>query len=211
MILKGNEQFRRLSVMRSNVAPPPARRLVASWDQLLIAFLLSLQTQMRDDLNFDDLFRLYYDSLFRFARQFINDDEDCHDIVSNAYEDVWRNFSHIEEKTVKAYLYTTVRNRTIDYLRRQQKRQQYISYATHMMEQTISSEHIAEREDNLRIIKQVLDEIGHPTSDILTACYIDGKKYVEVAEEMQISIASVKKHMVKALKKVREIKKRLKQ
>jgi hypothetical protein len=42
-------------------------------------------------------------------------------------------------------------------------------------------------------------------------CYIDGKKYVEVAEEMQISIASVKKHMVKALKKVREIKKRLKQ
>jgi RNA polymerase sigma-70 factor (ECF subfamily) len=162
-------------------------------------------------LNFDDLFRLYYDSLFRFARQFINDDEDCHDIVSNAYEDVWRNFSHIEEKTVKAYLYTTVRNRTIDYLRRQQKRQQYISYATHMMEQTISSEHIAEREDNLRIIKQVLDEIGHPTSDILTACYIDGKKYVEVAEEMQISIASVKKHMVKALKKVREIKKRLKQ
>ena len=85
--------------------------------QLLIAFLLSLQTKMRDDLNFDDLFRLYYDSLFRFARQFINDDEDCHDIVSNAYEDVWRNFSHIEEKTVKAYLYTTVRNRTIDYLR----------------------------------------------------------------------------------------------
>ena len=75
--------------------------------QLLIAFLLSLQTKMRDDLNFDDLFRLYYDSLFRFARQFINDDEDCHDIVSNAYEDVWRNFSHIEEKTVKAYLYTT--------------------------------------------------------------------------------------------------------
>ena len=179
--------------------------------QLLIAFLLSLQTKMRDDLNFDDLFRLYYDSLFRFARQFINDDEDCHDIVSNAYEDVWRNFSHIEEKTVKAYLYTTVRNRTIDYLRRQQKRQQYISYATHMMEQTISSEHLAEREDNLRIIKQVLDEIGHPTSDILTACYIDGKKYVEVAEEMQISIASVKKHMVKALKKVRVIKKRLKQ
>ena len=178
--------------------------------QLLIAFLLSLQTKMRDDLNFDDLFRLYYDSLFRFARQFINDDEDCHDIVSNAYEDVWRNFSHIEEKTVKAYLYTTVRNRTIDYLRRQQKRQQYISYATHMMEQTISSEHIAEREDNLRIIKQVLDEIGHPTSDILTACYIDGKKYVEVAEEMQISIASVKKHMVKALKKVREIKKKAK-
>ena len=55
--------------------------------QLLIAFLLSLQTKMRDDLNFDDLFRLYYDSLFRFARQFINDDEDCHDIVSNAYED----------------------------------------------------------------------------------------------------------------------------
>ena len=165
---------------------------------------------MRDNLNFDDLFRLHYDSLFRFAQQFINDEEECHDIVSIAYEDVWRKFSHVDRKTVKAYLFTTVRNRTIDFLRRKEKQQRYIAYATYMMERSTSDDNIAEREDNIRLIRQVLKEIGHPTSDVLAACYIDGKKYTEVAQEMQISVASVKKHMVKALKMVREIKKRLK-
>lgn len=161
---------------------------------------------MKELSEFDYIFRLYYEPLYRFAHQYIADQEDCHDIVSAAYESAWRNFAHIEMETVRAYLYTTVRNAIIDLLRKREKQQRYIAYATLMSERYISNEHLAEHDDNVRLINKVLDEIGPPTSDILKACYIEEKKYKEVAEEMGVSIATVKKHMVKALRMIRELK-----
>jgi len=49
-----------------------------------------------------------------------------------------------------------------------------------------------------------------PTSDILRACYVEEKKYKQVAEEMGISVSTVKKHIIKALKIVREMRKNIK-
>lgn len=72
-----------------------------------------------------------------------------------------------------------------------------------MTEHCEDPEYAAEREHHLHIIEDFLKRIGPPTSEVLRACYIDGKKYQEVAEEMGMSLASVKKHMVKALKMVR--------
>ena len=48
------------------------------------------------------------------------------------------------------------------------------------------------------------------TSDECYVAYIiNGKKYKDVADEMGISISTVKKHMVKALKIIREMKKNM--
>lgn len=42
------------------------------------------------------------------------------------------------------------------------------------------------------------------TRQILEACYIDKKKYREVAEEMNMSTSAVKKNLTKALNLLRE-------
>jgi RNA polymerase sigma-70 factor (ECF subfamily) len=42
------------------------------------------------------------------------------------------------------------------------------------------------------------------TQLILQECYVNRKKYKEVAEELEISTNTVKKHIVKALKTIRE-------
>jgi len=71
------------------------------------------------------------------------------------------------------------------------------------------SKHDSDKEYNEQIIGEIMKKIEYPTVDILRACYIDGKKYREVADEMGISISTVKKHMVKALKIIREMKKNM--
>lgn len=40
-------------------------------------------------------------------------------------------------------------------------------------------------------------------------CYIDGKKYKDVAEEFGVSISTIKKHMVKALKILAEFRQKM--
>lgn len=166
--------------------------------------------EMTDATEFDSIFRQYYEPLFHFAHQFITDDEECHDIVSAAYESVWNNYASIEYTNVRQYLYTTVRNKAIDHLRRDSKRRAYTQYITTISEQATFNERIGEHDDEHRIIQQILDELGYPTGYILRQCYIEEKKYREVAEEMGVSIAMVKKHIVKALKRIREIKKTIK-
>ena len=53
-------------------------------------------------------------------------------------------------------------------------------------------------------IKEILDAMKPPTRDIFIACYVDHKKYAEVATLMAISIDTVKKHIKKALRFIRE-------
>lgn len=165
---------------------------------------------MTERTDFDRIFRLYYEKLYYFALQYIADEEECHDIVSAAYEDVWRNFAKIEAETVRQYLYASVRNKCIDYLRRQSRQLRYAEFVANTTSTYVSESRYLEQEDNERIISQVLDTLKPPTREILEACYLEEKKYKEVAEEMKISISTVKKHMVKALKMIRELKKTLK-
>ncbi len=153
----------------------------------------------------DQAFRLHYEPLFRFCRQYITGDDECHDIVTGAFEEVWRQRDTLREESLRAYLYATVRNRAIDLLRREDKRRRYVEYATVMTEAYVDEDHLAQLERTEHICAEALRRIGPPTSDILKACYLDGKKYKEVAEEMKMSVANVKRHMVKALRMLREM------
>ena len=170
----------------------------------------ALPTTMSKESDFDKLFRDNYEMLYRFVHQFIQGQDDCHDIVTAAFEDAWRNADSLQAATARAYLFRIARNRTIDFLRNQRKHNNYIAYVTMMSRGCDTDEQMAERQHNEALMAKVLSGIGSPTSDVLKACYIDGKKYKEVAEEMGMSVASVKKHMVKALKLIREMKKTLK-
>ena len=71
---------------------------------------------------FNQLFRQYYQPLLFFAMQYIADEEECHDIVNGVFEEVWRHIDQIDHSTAKSFLYASVRNRCIDYVRRMKLR-----------------------------------------------------------------------------------------
>lgn len=84
---------------------------------------------MKEQREFDELFKTYYTPLLMFALQYLNDADEADDVVSAAFEDVWRNFASIEAKTVKSYLYVSTKNLCIDALRRRRCHERYIEFA----------------------------------------------------------------------------------
>jgi len=155
---------------------------------------------------FNQLFRQYYQPLLFFAMQYIADEEECHDIVNGVFEDLWRHIHQIDESKIKSFLYTSVRNRCIDYVRRMKLKKQYVEFTELMSERYIQADEQIEQKETKQRITEILNVLKPPTKEILEACYIQGKKYKEVAEEMKISISTVKKHMVRALKILRDLK-----
>jgi RNA polymerase sigma-70 factor (ECF subfamily) len=159
------------------------------------------------DIHFDTLYRNYYEQLFRFAFQFVRDEEECYDIVSGAFEKLWLHLSQRPMDNVAAYLFTVVRNRSIDALRRQKRQEKYVAFTELLMTEYVEEQEYESDNYNKLLIDRVLEALpSPPTREILVACYLEEKKYREVAEEMSITVATVKKHMVRALKIIRTLK-----
>lgn len=159
---------------------------------------------MLEKSEFDSVFREYYSQLYFFARQYVDDDEACRDIVSGAFERLWQNFSKVERVSVKSFLYIAVRNLCVDHARHVSRHREYARYVAAMSRYATDASSLLEREELQRRVNRKIGELKPPTRDIFVACYVERKKYKEVAEQMGISVSTVKKHIVKALKAMRQ-------
>src|ERR1700759_2439708 len=72
-----------------------------------------------EEETFDYFFRQYFAALSFFAQSIIRNQEDAKDIVQDCFLKLWE-IDTVEEKVeaTKSFLYTMVRNRCIDYVRR---------------------------------------------------------------------------------------------
>ncbi len=61
-----------------------------------------------------------------------------------------------------------------------------------------------EPDERLRLINEAMQQLTPYNRMILHECYVNKKKYKEVAEELEVSVAAIHKNIVKALRIVRE-------
>lgn len=153
--------------------------------------------------RFEQLYKENYARLYYYAFRFVTDEEACKDIVNDVFEKAWQHFEDLKPETAAAYLYAQTRNRCIDYLRHRQVEEQYADFYRIVTEEDAD---IApdEMEERVQHIEKFIEQLTDPTKTILKECYFDNKKYQEVAEEFGISINGIKKHIMKALRLLRE-------
>ena len=159
---------------------------------------------MNDKRIFDILFRRYYGRMYIFAHQFLHVDDDCHDAVSEVFEEVWKHYAEIEEGKAPAYMYQCLRRNCLDRLKHRKVEEKYIRLSSILSEHMTTQEQIEEMYRREAVVEEVLASLPPPTQEIFVQCYVEHRKYQEVAEAMGISASTVKKHIVRALKLIRE-------
>ncbi|MEY8706006.1 RNA polymerase sigma-70 factor [Bacteroides faecichinchillae] len=159
---------------------------------------------MEDKTEFDRMFKEWFARLFFFANHYLQDTEASRDIVHDAFEYVWRNYEKMDSATVKAYLYSIVRSRCIDYIRLQNAQEDYAEFVLKMTQDDTDTEDRLLWEERMMRIRKAMDKLTPLTRYVLERCYNGRKSYKEVADELNISVSSVHKHIVKALRVIRE-------
>lgn len=154
--------------------------------------------------EFNRIYRENYRALFLFAKRYLDEDEDCHDLLNDASENLWVHFDTLHIDTALPYLYTVLRRKCIDFLRKKKTEQKFINFCIASSERYDSIEHIREMEERERKIREVIDSLPATTKEIFSLCFVERKKYAEAAEILEISVSTVKKHIVRALKLIRE-------
>lgn len=150
---------------------------------------------------FDQIFREHYSYLYSYAYHILGDQEESRDIVSAVFEGVWKNIERFDLTRAKPYLLVSVRNRCVDFLRKDALRNQYSTEYLHSL--SIYYDSFEEQQEQDQLIGEMLNQLPENTRTILEMCYLQHMKYAEVAEALGISPETVKKHMVKALKLLR--------
>ena len=158
-----------------------------------------------DKVSFEQLFRDNYGKAYYLALRILHDDEASKDVVADAFELVWRRLQDSDVDKLSSYLLTAVKNVCLDYIRKQNIRNRYVQASVQAVGKlSFNSEEVDLHEEKIQTIMRSLDELTPRTQQIVTMCYVQRKKYREVAEELGISESAVKKHIMQALSYMRQ-------
>jgi len=158
---------------------------------------------------FEQFYKENYQSFFYFALRYVNNDEVCRDIVAAAFEHVWTQCSTDDLQRWRGFSLSYIRNKCIDHVRHDAIHNRFVAERMRMDERMAETD-LVEREQRVEMLQALIRQLPPRTRLVLQECFINGRKYKEVAEELEISDNAVKKHVMKALKYLRENVKNLK-
>lgn len=152
--------------------------------------------------QFKALFEKYYTKLYYSSLAIVRDEDDARDVVNDVFAHIWETHDSYEDTVNSMYLYTSIRHRSLDLLKKKKVREKYLQACLNAKEESFSIDDFDD--DRLRAIKTVIDTMPQKTKYVLDQCYMEEKKYMEVADDLGITRDGVRKHIVKALKILRD-------
>ena len=161
-----------------------------------------------DQRKFSQLMELTSEELLWFAIGFLKNKEIAEEIVSDVYVKIWNNRAHLEEIiNLKSYLFICVRNGCLSHLRK--VKNEKIIYTDSVNEYSFLP--VEGPEDSL-IEKEIIEQIYAAIETLPCKCKlaftlakINGLKYREIAEVLDITEKTVNNHLVLAVKKITEL------
>ena len=159
--------------------------------------------QNGDEKAFSALFDGYYSALCLFAEKYLHDMDLSRSLVQQVFIDLWMKREKISISTsAKSYLYTSVKNRCIDVLRKE-KVTTSLSETVENLNQ-IPFRNLVEEAELTDRINASINQLPEKCREIFLLCRFEGLKYSEIAEKLGISVKTVEMQMGIALKKLRD-------
>lgn len=174
-----------------------------------------LMEQLRngDNTAFGIVFRQHYKGLCAYSYTFLKDQDASEEIVQDFFAGLWETQALREVNiSLKLYLYRSIHNKCVNYLKSlavsQKRHKRYIQYAqeeNELMNLDTESE-IYERfffENFEKNVHEAIDALPPQQKKIFSLSRFGQKSYADIANELGISVNSVKTQMSRALQKLR--------
>ncbi|MCG8580828.1 MAG: RNA polymerase sigma-70 factor [Bacteroidales bacterium] len=150
------------------------------------------------------LFDDYYEHLVTFAKSFLFDQQESENLVQDLFVFLWENASKVKiETSVKAYFYQAVRNRCLNYIKGLKVRDKnHLMYMDGMLQTDDEVEYF---DPQIMVdIKTSINELPEQMAKVFTMKMIDGETRESIAQELGVSVNTVKTQLQRAKKKLRE-------
>ena len=170
-------------------------------DVELIALL-----KKEDRSAFAEIYRRYARKLTDFASTKLYSLDDVSDLIQDLFIGIWTDRHKLSvHSTLQSYLFTAVRYKVIDKIRRNVTREEYA-----MIVQSLSTypdyhpETELEAKDLKNIVDQAIEKLSPRTKEIYKLSRDEYQSVAEIARKLNISEQTVKNQLTAAMKSLRE-------
>ena len=169
------------------------------------------QLQLGDEAAFEFIFKEHFVGLCLFAEHYLKDTIIAEEIVEEFFCHLWETGKYISINTsLRGFLYKSVYNQCLKHIRHKKVEQKYLEEQYYFQDKEIlegaSGDYpsvnmvIRELEEKISIVIEALPE---QCRKIFCMNRYDNKTYQEIADNLHISINTVKTQMTRALQKLR--------
>ena len=157
-----------------------------------------------DQGAFEQVFRMFYMPLCDYAVMILGDQAEAEDVVQDLFTYLWKSRQEIRvQESVKSYLFTSVRFRALNVLKHKMIERKHGASLMAFIEDLQNSDYSEEEMQRVEQIKEILQTLPAQCRTVFTMSCLDGKKYKEIADELGISVNTVKSHVMKAYRNIR--------
>ena len=173
---------------------------------MLNDFLIFRRIKEGDIKIFERVFRQYYSPLYLYAFSITGRKDASEEIVQELFYVLWRDRESIQIlRSLKNYLYGSVRNESLKYCEhmnvRERHREKVLSTKDDMHEPTPLDQ--LEYNELQGVIDETLKKLPERRLEIFRMHRMEGKKYKEIAEHFSVSVKTVEAEMTKAYQALR--------
>lgn len=146
------------------------------------------------------LFDLFYPGLCLYAKRYVDERAVAEDLVQDVFVTLWENRKKIKiESSVRNYLVVSVKNQSLNYLKREGYKQSYIE--TCLSNSTDPSDYnefylLTELQ---KLLDEALAKLPETYRLIFEMSRLENKSNIEIAETLNIPLRTVERYKAKAI------------
>jgi len=155
-------------------------------------------------VSFRQLFDLMFEPLCRFLIYYTTDRMIIEEVVQEVFIKLWEERDVLRIESIKTYLYTSARNRMLNYIRDEKRRNTLLEqWVQHETEKRRGDE-CFDIEEFTQRVQHVIDTLPDKCKTIFNLSKKEMLTYKQIAERLEISVKTVETQMGIALRKIRE-------
>ena len=160
-----------------------------------------------DNHVLEQLYNNYYRALVNYSMQITGDMQVSQDLVQDVFTKIIEMSVDMDNDVkIKTYLYNSVRNHSLNHLRRKGTERNYVDYLSKQheeMPETDLDNDVFFKEEIYRMMFKIIDEMPERQREVFLLC-LEGKKCREIADALSMSVGTVKVHRHRSLTKLKE-------
>jgi len=161
--------------------------------------------QNSDQQAFKELYLVYFDRLYKFAFSILHSSEFAEEAVNDVFLNIWQKRSSLKNiESLKNYLFISTKNTSFNYLSkfRKERNTTLDDVLVRFEIDELTPETAFFTAEIRKEIEQAINQLPPKTKLVFQMAKVEGLKYKEIAQILDISVNTIDNHIATAIKKL---------
>ncbi len=156
-----------------------------------------------NESTFNKVYKKHSEDVWRFIFFKCGNQEQANDLVQETFVKLWKNCTKVPVEKAKSFMFTVINNAFLNEVAHQKVVLKHAQQKKADIEHQ-SPEFLLEEKQFHQKLKDAIADLSEAQRTAFLLNRIEGKKYREIAEILDISVKAVEKRMSMALKSLRK-------